>query len=408
MLQKKADSWFQLNVMFNSDKISNCKFAQLHISINKALGSISEYDIVISRNFSGLSAKIADIGLAGKKVCIICDANIKNFYIHEVKKSLIGASCKVYTHIIQPGEKNKIFASVEKIYKTLVYNNFERSDFIAALGGGVTGDISGFAAATYMRGIRFIQLPTTLLSMVDSSIGGKTGVDFLSFKNLIGAFHMPALVYTNIETLNTLDRRNFLSGMGEVIKHALIKSNRYYNFIENNVDNIIKKDFETLLNLVYISNTIKKSIVEKDPDEKSCRAFLNLGHTIGHALERESVITASDETALLHGECVGLGCISALYLSNLYSLRLNENSHSRHLLDIARLKRILKSFFLPIKFKGIDINDILTSCLKDKKNSEGRVGFVLLKNIGSPFLCHDISYDEMKGAIETIYDYNEK
>ena len=362
----------------------NNKFIRLSIKSSPA------YDIIIGRDFSRLAAELNKIGLCNQKACIICDENIESLYRAQVEQCLVQAGCKPYIHRLRSGEQNKNLISVSDIYKTLIYNNFERRDFIIALGGGVTGDIAGFAAATYLRGIRFIQLPTTLLAMVDSSVGGKTGVDFLLFKNLIGAFYMPALVYTNIETLKTLPEHEFASGMAEVVKHALIKDLSYYNFIEDNILKILKRESAVLTKLIYTSNLIKKYFVEKDPKEQGERAFLNFGHTLGHAIEKESI--SCSQPALLHGECVGIGCIAAMYLSK------------RPVSEISSLKKILKSLGLPLTFKGMEPENILGNCLKDKKNSGGKIGFVLLKNIGSPFLCYDITYDEMKGAIESLYD----
>ena len=175
---------------------------------------------------------------------------------------------------------------MKKLYEHLILEHFDRKDILAALGGGVVGDLCGFAAATYLRGIGFVQIPTTLLSQVDSSIGGKTGVDFDAYKNMVGAFHMPLFVYTNLRTLLTLPGEQFSSGMGEVIKHGLIKDKEYYQWLVDNREGILKRDLDLCQAMVYGSNRIKKEVVETDPTEQGDRALLNFGHTLGHAVEK--------------------------------------------------------------------------------------------------------------------------
>ena len=176
--------------------------------------------------------------------------------------------------------------TVQKLYETLISENFYRDDLLLALGGGVVGDLTGYAAATYLRGIDFIQIPTTLLSQVDSSIGGKTGVDFEQYKNMVGAFYQPKLVYTNISTLKNLDGRQFLSGMAEVLKAGLIKDSKFYEWIINNLFEIMELNESIIENMVYQSALIKVNVVINDPTEKGERALLNFGHTIGHAIEK--------------------------------------------------------------------------------------------------------------------------
>ena len=180
---------------------------------------------------------------------------------------------------------------------------------LVALGGGVVGDLTGFAAATYLRGIDFVQVPTTLLSQVDSSIGGKTGVDFLQYKNMVGAFHQPKLVYINTTTLKSLPEREYFSGMGEVIKHGLIKDADYYEWIKENIDAIKAREHEAVREMIYQSCLIKGGVVERDPKEKGERALLNFGHTLGHAIEKLKDFT------WLHGECVAAGCCLAAEIS---------------------------------------------------------------------------------------------
>ena len=188
-------------------------------------------------------------------------------------------------------------------------NRFDRKDWLVALGGGVVGDPCGFGAATYLRGVSFIQIPTTLLAQVDSSIGGKTGVDVSSYKNMVGAFYMPRLVYTNVSTLLTLSDEQFSSGMGEVIKHGLIQDKAYYQWLLRNKDAIGRRELSVCMEMIAGSDEIKRRVVEQDPTEQGLRALLNFGHTLGHALEKQLSFS------MLHGHCVGLGCLGAVRLS---------------------------------------------------------------------------------------------
>ena len=234
------------------------------------------------------------------------DSNVEKLYLNEVKE-LLAPCCKTVISFVFPaGEEHKNLDTVRDLYETLILNHFDRNDMLAALGGGVVGDLCGFAAATYLRGVAFMQIPTTLLSQVDSSIGGKTGVDFDAYKNMVGAFHMPKLVFTNINTLQTLPDNQFSAGMGEVIKHGLIKDAAYYEWLLENAADIWARKPEALRKTVTWSNEIKRAVVEKDPTEKGDRMLLNFGHTLGH--DREA------ENRLLHGECVA-PALAAMKLS---------------------------------------------------------------------------------------------
>ena len=255
-----------------------------------------KYNILIEKDFSRLNEYIDSLGFSKKKICIITDSNITDIFLDELKESL--PDKRLYTHTIPAGEANKNLNTVKDIYTTLVKNNFERGDLLIALGGGVVGDICGFTAATYLRGISFIQIPTSLLAQVDSSIGGKTGVDFDSYKNMVGAFYMPALVYINVSTLLSLPDSEFISGMGEVVKHGLILDFDYYKWIVSNADDIKVRNLDALEYMIYQSDIIKASVVEEDPFEKGRRRLLNFGHTLGHAIEKEYNLKLS------HGICV--------------------------------------------------------------------------------------------------------
>ncbi len=260
------------------------------------------YDILLEQNFQMLLPTLQKIGYASsQKVCIVTDSNIASLYLEELTAILQTYFGSVISFSFPAGEENKTLFTVQNLYQTLIEEHFERRDILLAFGGGVTGDLTGFAAATYLRGIDFIQIPTSLLSQVDSSIGGKTGVDFSQYKNMVGAFYQPKLVYMNLSLLATLPKEQFVSGMGEIIKHGLIRSKGYFDWISKHTEQIVRLEPNVIEELIYESCLIKRGVVERDPKENGERALLNFGHTVGHAIEKLS------DFRLSHGQCVGLG-----------------------------------------------------------------------------------------------------
>ena len=270
----------------------------------------------------------------------------------------------------------------------LIEQHFERRDMIVALGGGVVGDLAGFTAATYLRGIDFIQVPTSLLAQVDSSIGGKTGVDFAKYKNMVGAFHMPRLVYINIDTLSTLSTRLFNSGFGEIIKHGLIKNRCYFDYLDTNYEHIKALEPEYIIETVYQSCIIKADVVNHDPTEKGERALLNFGHTLGHAVEKLM------NFSLYHGECVGLGMICASYISKERGYITED--------DYVLIRNMLKKYGFPTRIEGLDIFSILEVSKSDKKIENGVVKLIILKKLGEAVIDKTVTYDEMTQALKEI------
>ncbi|WP_321025569.1 3-dehydroquinate synthase, partial [Hungatella effluvii] len=256
------------------------------------------------------------------------------------------------------------------------------------LGGGVVGDLCGFAAATYLRGISFIQVPTTLLSQVDSSIGGKTGVDFDAYKNMVGAFHMPKLVYTNISTLKTLTDEQFSSGMGEIIKHGLIKDAAYYEWLGEHGEEIGRRDLSVCEEMVQVSNRIKRDVVEMDPTEQGERALLNYGHTLGHAIEKLA------DFKLMHGHCVGLGCIAAMGISAARGTMAEEK--------LLRLKEMMGRFGMPLTVSGLSADEIIETTKSDKKMDSGTIRFILLEEVGKAYIDKTVTDDEMNAGLSRI------
>ncbi len=264
------------------------------------------YKICLEDSFRKLSNYLREIGCEGHRLCVVTDSNVAPLYLKEVLLKAEECCSSVIAFEFPAGESNKTLDHVRELYEVLIQAGFDRHDYLLALGGGVVGDLTGFTAATYLRGIRFIQVPTTLLSQIDSSIGGKTGVDFDSYKNMVGAFHQPSLVYINIKTLHTLPEDQFASGMGELLKHGLILDADYYEWTIDHMEDIEERKYSVLLIMVARSCERKQSVVEKDPNETSGeRALLNFGHTIGHAIEKLK------DFELLHGECVAIGTVAA-------------------------------------------------------------------------------------------------
>lgn len=346
------------------------------------------YSILFQNDFNGLQDALGSLELNNRRFMIISDSNVSRLYLDELSNIVKPLAKNLLSFIFDAGENSKNLDTVSDAYSMLIREQFDRNDILIALGGGVTGDLTGFVAATYLRGIDYIQVPTTLLSMVDSSIGGKTGVDFKAYKNMIGAFHQPKLVYMNLSTLNSLPRREFNAGMGEIVKHGLIKDVSYYSWLNENQNHILSLEYELLKQMIVTSCHIKKDVVENDPKEKGDRALLNFGHTIGHAIEKLI------DFKLLHGECVAIGMVAAAYIS--YKRELISKN------DLINIIDSIKEFGLPCKVKGLDPNDIYSVTKLDKKMQSDKIKFILLKKIGSAFIDSSVSKDEMLEAIEFI------
>ena len=349
------------------------------------------YDIVFNSDFSTLAEELTNLyqdSLAEKRFCIVSDSNVAPLYAQDVKQAVEGSCREVLIYTFSAGEENKNLDTVRALYAFLIENHFTRKDCLLALGGGVTGDITGFAAATYLRGVDFIQIPTSLLAQVDSSVGGKTGVDFDGYKNMVGAFHMPRLVYMNLTTLQTLEARQYYSGFAEAMKSALIRDARYYEWLITNMYEICDRDPETCAEMVRRSCDIRRKVVENDPTEKGERALLNLGHTIGHAVEKAQNFTFT------HGECVALGCVAAAFISWKKELLSMEEYYE--------IRDMFVPFNLPISADKLDPGQILELIRSDKKVENGRVKFILLQKIGKAVIDTSVTDEEILAAIDEI------
>ncbi len=346
------------------------------------------YDIVLELDYNTIYRELNKLNTKNKKICIVTDSNISKLYLNEVMEIVKDYAREVETFTFPAGEESKNLDTVYLLYERLIRSGFDRKDLLIALGGGVVGDLTGYGAATYLRGINFIQMPTSLLAMVDSSIGGKTGVDFLKFKNMVGAFHQPKSVYMNLKTLLSLNDEQYFSGFGEIIKHGLIKDADYYQWLKDNSKAIERRDLAVLNEVIYRSCLIKREVVEKDPKELGERALLNYGHTIGHAVEKLM------EFKLLHGECVAIGMVAASYLS--YK---RNNITQNQLQDIVE---VIKSFRLPVSVSGIAAEDVLKATLNDKKMESGKIKFILLSEVGNACIDTTVTEAEMLEAIDFI------
>lgn len=346
------------------------------------------YDIVIAEDFPALPGYLKALPLKGRKLCIVTDSNTEPLYGDTVAALSEEVAGEVCVYAIKAGERHKTLDTVRQLYEFLIKRRFDRKDMLLALGGGVVGDLTGFTAATYLRGISFIQVPTTLLAQVDSSIGGKTGVDFDAYKNMVGAFHMPVLVYINPGALSTLPPRQFASGMAEIIKHGLIKDAAYYRWLSDNRAAIEAGRPEVLSEMIEKSCMIKRDVVQRDPTEQGERALLNFGHTLGHAIEKASEFTQ------LHGECVALGCVAASFISKERGL-ISETEYE----DI---RETFRAYGAPYLVSGMGSDEIVALTRSDKKMDNGRVKFVLLDGVGKAFATRDVTDEEMRAALREI------
>lgn len=365
-----------------------CKMTERKLLVERKEENGFSYQIHLRQGFDGISKAMQEAGLAGKKVCIVTDSRVAPLYEKELRRVLSELCPEVSTFVFPAGESNKNLAVIQNLYEHLIIQGFDRKSVLVALGGGVVGDMTGYASATYLRGIDFIQVPTTLLAQVDSSIGGKTGVDFLKYKNMVGAFHQPRLVYMNLDTLNTLPAEEFSCGMGEVLKSALICDRELYKWLEENQNFIQSRDIHTLSEMIFRCCCIKRAIVERDPKEQGERALLNLGHTVGHAVEKLK------DFSLLHGQCVAAGTVAAARISQNRGLLKEE--------EFQKICSLNKSFGLPCKVDGLSAAQVLAATKKDKKMENGHIKFILMDGIGKTFIDKTVSDEELLLGIKEL------
>lgn len=325
--------------------------------------------------------------IAGKHVLIVSNDKVAPLYLAKIQQACVSLSCDHY--VLPDGEKYKNLQSMQEIYTSLLEKHCDRNTTLIALGGGVVGDITGFAAATYQRGIDFIQIPTTLLAQVDSSVGGKTGVNHALGKNMIGSFYQPNCVIADLSTLNTLDDRELSAGIAEVIKYGLIRDAEFFTWLENNIQKLLDRDEQTLAYAVHRSCVNKAEIVAEDELEQSgTRALLNFGHTFGHAIE-----TGIGYGNWLHGEAVAYGMLMAMK----FSIKLGWINEQ----DYQRAENLLSKANLPTQTPdGMNANMFLELMSVDKKVRDGKLFLVLLKNIGEAVLTAEFDQTLLKNTID--------
>ncbi|MGA2496900.1 MAG: 3-dehydroquinate synthase [Tepidisphaeraceae bacterium] len=348
----------------------------------------SEYDITVR---PGLLAHIGDILrklTQSKKAVVVTDDVVGNIYGSAVESSLRTAGFTTTIATVPTGEKNKTLATISTIYDTLLTWSIERTTPVLALGGGVVGDMAGFAAATVLRGVPFVQIPTTLLAMVDASVGGKTGVDHAVGKNLIGAFHQPIAVLIDPAALKTLPPRELRSGLAECIKHDIIRDAAGFADLERNIRRALALDIDYLADLVAHNVAIKARVVAADPFEKGERAHLNFGHTFGHAIETIS------NYAYAHGECVALGMVAACHAAK--ALGMIDRA------SCDRVAALLRAAELPTKGLTLPIDNVVSAMIYDKKVKSGNVRFVLPSAIGAVTVRDDVPAEIVRDAVASL------
>ncbi len=351
------------------------------------------YQVIVGSNILKKTKKIIFSKIKhAKKIFIITDTEIKRLHLKKIL-NLVPKKIIIKTITLNSGEKAKELQTINKILNFLLKNKVSRNDAIFGLGGGVIGDISGFVASIALRGINLVHFPTTLLAQVDSSVGGKTGVNSSYGKNLIGTFYQPKLVVCDINLLNSLPKRQLISGYAEVIKYGLINDKIFFNWLEKNIKKILNNNQSALIEVVKKSVITKKNIVLKDEkDLNNTRALLNLGHTYGHSMEKCSKYS----NKLLHGEAVSIGICMASKLSNILGF-LPSN-------ELIKIENILLNFGLPInmgflKKLKIKKKDIINNMIYDKKYLNGKLNFVLCKKIGNAFIFNNVKKKNIEDSI---------
>ena len=353
---------------------------QFKITVNT---KTEKYPILIGPNLiSNLSKILKDNSIKFRQCLLLIDKNVPKENIIKFKKSL--KNKKIYIHFILANEKNKNQKNIDKILNLLLIKNFSRQDCLIAIGGGITGDLGGFAASLFKRGLKFINIPTTLLSQVDSSVGGKTGINTKFGKNQIGSFYQPKLVISDTSILKTLPKREIICGYGEILKHSLIADKKFFKYLDKNITNILKLKSPFIEKTIFESCKIKKKVVEKDEKEKNLRKILNFGHTFAHAYEA----TLGFSKKLNHGEAVILGMNTALKFSHTKNfLKKHEyNLVVSHMIK-SKLPNSIKNYF-----SSKDVKKIISFMIKDKKNFTKNINLILLKKIGYPII--NMAYKE--------------
>jgi len=353
-------------------------------TLNVDLGERS-YPIFIGNDLLGDPSLITPY-LRGKQVMIVSNTTVAPLYLEQTTAAF--DNCEVQQVILPDGEQYKTLQTLDLIFDALLSHQFDRHCTLVALGGGVVGDITGFAAASYQRGVNFIQIPTTLLAQVDSSVGGKTGVNHPLGKNMIGAFHQPRCVIIDIHTLRTLEDRQLSAGLAEIIKYGLIRDISFVDWLETHMDSLLARNESHIIQAIEISCRSKAEVVATDEKESGVRALLNLGHTFGHAIE-----TGSGYGNWLHGEAIGTGMLMAADLSMRQGW-LDTDA-------VQRVENLIDRAQLPTRAPAhLDYDAYLKLMAVDKKVKDGKINLILFHALGDAFVTHDFDTDKLRTTIE--------
>jgi 3-dehydroquinate synthase len=352
------------------------------MEILKVFDSKSGYKVYIDSNFDSFYNIFMKYKDPKQGVFVITDSIVSSCYCDILDDLRIKFKAKLF--VFNEGEENKNFDTIKNIYNFLIDNNADRNSIVIAFGGGIVGDIAGFAAATYMRGMKFINIPTTLTSQVDSSIGGKVGYNYNNIKNAIGSFYNPEFVYISTAFLKSLNRNQLMDGTGEIIKYGLINNSKMLEFIDENFSKIFELESEEILYIVKECLTIKAEIISKDYKDTGLRNILNFGHTIGHGIEVDS------DYSISHGIAVALGILVAVKLSE-KQLNTSQNVYNY-------LESLYKKISIPVKYKVDNYQTFLYAIRHDKKN-DNSINFVLLQNIGDCKIKMPVSEEEVLWAV---------
>jgi 3-dehydroquinate synthase len=357
--------------------------AKIHLNLNQK--EDRSYDVMIGMNFAEIAEDIHRMIPRGK-CFVICDENVAKYHSKKLTSLMTDSGMEVDTITIPAGEEHKTRQMKDHLEDRLLELHADRQSTIIALGGGVIGDLAGFVAATFQRGIPFIQIPTTLLAQVDASIGGKVAVDHPMGKNLIGAFYQPLRVYIDTSTLSTLPEKEFRNGMAEVIKYAAILDSRFFAYLENNHARITGQDKKVLNKIVTWCCRMKKDIVEQDEKETGLRRILNFGHTIGHAIERLQKYHIS------HGEAISIGMVAEAQLFRTLGY-MNMSA-------VIRLRSLLTRYGLPVELpQSISIDDLVNATLTDKKAAGDVINYTLLEEIGKAKVGVGLTIDQVRRSL---------
>ena len=358
----------------------------------KVKTNINNYSVIIGKNLSSRINKIIlNERIYSQKFLLVYDSKVPNQMINSILTRF--NKKKIEKKKIVFNEKNKNLKTVSSIVKILEKKNFSRNDCLISVGGGICGDVCGFASSIFKRGLNFVNVPTTLLSQVDSAIGGKTGVNSLSGKNMIGSFYQPSLVISDIDFLKSLPKKEMICGYAEILKHSLIKDKSFFEFLKKNFNKIMNHNHKFLQLAIYKSCLIKKKVVEKDEKEKNIRKVLNLGHTFAHAYEA----TIGYNKGLNHGEAVLLGIMSAVEFGRGKNI-LKKNDYEQIIEHLKKLKyHSLNKYF---EFK--DISKIIFYMKQDKKNKNSKINLILLESIAKPILDKSFEENKIKSFLKSL------